>query len=337
MALTPNERTPLRSGIDSGRSNSLRKSIRAITSSSGIDSVGDDDITEFDAMQHLIKGNLGPGVLNLPHAFALSGWVLGLFLASLVALQGIYSMVLLVLCKEYVRSDMKRKRELQQKQQPKDITPTNEENEYENNICTFMDIAHAIYGEVGSIIVQILLFVLQGGVCCVFLSLIATNLHALLPAIQLEVCVLIVTGLLLLVVLVRDLKELKWLSLGANCLMIIAILTASISAMYVLFVNGHNKEEDTTYKRYTKNPAEIATFVSSMFYAFEGIGLVMPIENSYVGYKSNETTTLEVGCINKEENNDEDELLRKALRVKSFTNPVLIGSMSRLSLHFYFY
>eukprot|EP00537_Pseudo-nitzschia_pungens_P001807 CAMPEP_0172373084 /NCGR_PEP_ID=MMETSP1060-20121228/50265_1 /TAXON_ID=37318 /ORGANISM="Pseudo-nitzschia pungens, Strain cf. cingulata" /LENGTH=154 /DNA_ID=CAMNT_0013099295 /DNA_START=384 /DNA_END=844 /DNA_ORIENTATION=- len=35
-------------------------------------------ISEFDAVMHLVKGNLGPGCLNIPHAFALSGWVLGL-------------------------------------------------------------------------------------------------------------------------------------------------------------------------------------------------------------------------------------------------------------------
>jgi len=322
MVPSPTEKTPL-----VRRSSSVRKSIRSITSSSGVGSVGEDDISEFDAMQHLIKGNLGPGVLNLPHAFALSGWMLGFFLCFLVAFQGIYSMVLLVYCKEYVRSDIKLKREEKQR---KGIPATNEEYEDENNICTFMDIAHAIYGDAGSITVQILLFVLQGGVCCVFLSLIATNLHALLPAMELEVCVIIVTGLLLLVVLVRSLKELKWLSLGANCLMIIAILTASVSAMYALFVNGHDADTEEGYKRYTKNPAVIATFVSSMFYAFEGIGLVMPIENSYVGYKSNDRM-LEVSI---DEEDNEDELLRKGSRVKSFINPVLIGSMSLVAFLF---
>lgn len=48
-------------------------------------------LSPLEASIHLVKGNLGPGCLNLPHAFAIAGWGLGSGLFALVALQGIYS------------------------------------------------------------------------------------------------------------------------------------------------------------------------------------------------------------------------------------------------------
>ena len=57
-------------------------------------------ITGLDAASALVKGNLGPGCLNLPFAFALTGWVVGSFFFLIVAVQGIYSMWLLTYCKQ---------------------------------------------------------------------------------------------------------------------------------------------------------------------------------------------------------------------------------------------
>ena len=343
-------------------------------------------ISEFDAIQHLIKGNLGPGCLNIPHAFAMSGWVLGLFLFALVAIQGIYSMVLLVYCKQWIRADQKRRIQAQglpgstininininiNNDNDNDTTNTNSNSDNDNDtaegnphnidttkeIVTFMDVAYATHGRAGSICVQILLFILQAGVCCVFLSLIATNLHASVPTWDKEWCVCLVTILLLVIVLVRDLKELKWLSLGANCLMVTAILTAAVSALWVLFggdSNGNNadnnNDEPTKAKKWTNNPAAIAAFVSSMFYSFEGIGLVMPVANSFVGHSnssnderrdgnptggsSNSESPLTPGSDDGQSTDRDCEELRIAARTRSFVNPVLLGSMSTVALLF---
>ena len=301
-------------------------------------------ISQFDAIQHLIKGNLGPGCLNIPHAFATCGYVLGLFLFALVAIQGIYSMVLLVYCKQWIRAAQQERRRLT-------TTTTNNYNTSNNNttepsqhdaatasdeIVTFMDVAYATYGRPGAACVQILLFVLQAGVCCVFLSLIATNLHASIPSWDSDFCVCLVTLMILFVVLVRDLKELKWLSLGANCLMVTAIGTASLSAIWVLVKDGHDNDNDAEQqvaKKWTGNPAAIAAFVSSMFYSFEGIGLVMPVENSFVGYKNNNSSSasheLPVAVVSSEEKKEEE--LRIVERTKTFVSPVLIGAMATVA------
>ncbi len=283
-------------------------------------------ISQFDAIQHLIKGNLGPGCLNIPHAFAMSGWVLGLFLFFVVAVQGIYSMVLLVYCKQWIRTAQQERRQLTNESDGNNATANSSSEE----IITFMDVAYVTHGRPGAICVQILLFVLQAGVCCVFLSLIATNLHAQVPSWDSDWCVCIVTVMLLLVVLVRDLKELKWLSLGANCLMVTAIVTASLSAVWVLASNADDDNEDAQQvaKKWTTNPAAIAAFISSMFYSFEGIGLVMPVENSFVGYKNNDTNESTSEVSSEEQELEEHRITE---RTKTFVNPVLIGAMSTVA------
>ena len=211
----------------------------------------DKRLSPLDAAIHLVKGNLGPGCLNLPHAFALSGWALGSGLFLLIALQGIYSMWLLVYCKNVLPSSRH----------------------------TFMDVAKATLGPVGGHLVEVFLFVLQGGVCCVFLSLIRTNLRAFLPWLSDIASVLIVTILLMLMVLLRFLKDLLWLSATANVIMVIAILTATVAGLV------HFNAADPDIIATNPVPSVLITFTSDMFFAFEGIGLVLPVENNYYSQK----------------------------------------------------
>lgn len=312
-------------------------------------------ISEFDAIQHIIKGNLGPGCLNIPHAFAMCGWVLGLFLFALVAIQGIYSMVLLVYCKQWLCKDQNRKRRALQNSTNSNGEITEITAQVEKEIVTYMDVAHATHGNAGSISVMILLFVMQAGVCCVFLSLISTNLHAAVPHWDSEWCVFVITVLLLVVVLVRDLKELTWLSVGANILMFTAVLTASLTALWIMFGkhsndnnedqidDDENDDEPSNGIKWTGNPAIIASVVSAFFYSFEGIGLVMPVGNSFIGYQhknegnsnGNLNSTSIVAYPGADEfEDDEAEETRIAVRTESFVNPVLLGGMGTVACLF---
>lgn len=214
-------------------------------------------LTAFQAMIHLVKGNLGPGCLNLPHAFAQTGWGLSVGLFGLVAAQGIYSMYLLVYCKRALNNSGK---------------PS----------MSFMDVSQASLGTTGSRLVELFLVILQGGVCCVFLSLISTNLVAL-TSIADAFAILLVTSLLLGIVLLRFIKDLTWLSATANAFMVTAIATATIAGLINFFVTSRKASDDAAPRASIANPtpSNIVTFVSDMFFAFEGIGLVLPIENAY--------------------------------------------------------
>jgi amino acid permease len=224
-------------------------------------------ISSFDARMHLIKGNLGPGCLNLPHAFGLSGWLLGSGLFFVVAAQGIYSMYLLAECKNTIVLASS-----------SSSYPTGTTTPAHHHVNTFMDVAHVALGSKGQHIVQVFLFVLQTGVCCVFLSLIATNLTAQTGWSN-AVCVSVVTVALLGIVLLRFLKSLRWLSTTANAFMVLAIVTAAIAGISEIVTN----DALPAPPKATSDGGDVATFVSSMFFSFEGIGLVLPVENSFVG------------------------------------------------------
>jgi amino acid permease len=230
-------------------------------------------ISSFDAGMHLIKGNLGPGCLNLPHAFGLSGWLLGSGLFFVVAAQGIYSMYLLAECKNTIVLAS-----FSSSSYPTGRASAHHRHHHHHHVNTFMDVAHVALGSKGQHIVQVFLFVLQTGVCCVFLSLIATNLAAQTGWTN-GVCVSVVTVALLGIVLLRFLKSLRWLSTTANAFMFLAILTAAVAGISEVVTN----DDLPAPPKATSNGGDVATFVSSMFFSFEGIGLVLPVENSFVG------------------------------------------------------
>jgi hypothetical protein len=220
------------------------------------------ELTPFQATIHLLKGNLGPGVLNLPHAFSKINTSVSLLLFVVVALQGVYSMVLLCSCKEQLckRSDVR----------------------------TFMDVAHRALGRAGSRATSVLLLVLQGGVCCVFLNLVSTNLQVLLSLSDV-LSIILTTILLLVLTLLRFLKNLTILSVIANIIMVTAIVASIVAGVsnkssssnavtggdrQLLLLSYNNNNNNN-------NNNNITNFVSDLFFAFEGIGLVLPIENSY--------------------------------------------------------
>ena len=213
----------------------------------------DKQLSSVDAFIHLVKGNLGPGCLNLPHAFSLAGWVLGSMLFAVIALQGIYSMCLLLYCKNLL----------------------NRRNN-NNNIKSFMDVSKAALGFSGGRVVEILIFVLQSGVCCVFLSLVSTNLIAALPNLSVVASVGLVTILFMGMVLLRFLKDLIWLCVTANAFMVVAIMTATIAGLW-----NYVELQPLNIVAANPTPSTIITFTCDMFFAFEGIGLVLPVENSF--------------------------------------------------------
>lgn len=286
------EDEPDSSSRDTGTINQLSDEMDEDSSSSS------SRIGAWDASMHLIKGNLGPGCLNLPHAFGASGWLLGSCLFVTIAIQGIYSMTLLAEIKQalndnasgptstmhfndspnYEMSSYQRRRrsdrtESQPRRDNTDETP-------QQQVSTFMDVAELSLGSRGKAIVQVFLFILQTGVCCVFLSLIATNLNAESPTLKQGTSILLVTLALLVVVWLRNLKDLRWLSASANFLMIVSIGTAVVAA-----VRQIRAEQVPLPPKGTEDLGEIATFTSSLFFAFEGIGLVLPVENAFVGKK----------------------------------------------------
>jgi amino acid permease len=210
----------------------------------------------------LLKGNLGPGILNLPHAFARAGPALGAVLFLIVSLQGLYSMTLLVSCKNWI---------LHYNHRGEGVTS-------QINVQTFMDVTQFALGSAGGRLTELFVFVLQLGVCCVFISLIATNLQAAFLWLSSAVAIALIALAMMGAVLLRFIKDLFWLNAIANTFMFIAILTATIASLINIH-RGLNQSEASSASHGTLSAG--VSFTADMFFAFEGIGLVLPVENNY--------------------------------------------------------
>lgn len=276
-------------------------------------------LSTFDVIMHIIKGNLGPGILNLPYAFAIGGYIYSSILFAIVVFQGLYSMCLLVYCKFLVQQHYEA---LQQEKlnntsmtinvvsssssnNSQDNTVVKKESNSNDSLISYGDVANAAFGRTGRWVVNFFAFTMQMGVCCAFLGLMATNLTAQ-TGLSMYISEGIITIALLFLVLVRHLKDIKWFSSFANLLMCIAILTAIVaSTIQIVRYDGGAVNNDavindntianavnTQTKPPTMFPDTISDgvqFITSIFFAFEGLALVLPIEKSFsMGYQKKE-------------------------------------------------
>ena len=119
-----------------------------------------------EVVVHLLKANIGPGVLALPMHFAALGPAAGCATLAAVASQGIFGMWLLV-----------RTQQQQQRRQQLSEHATG----CEQRLLSFADLGELAYGRAGRLAVQLNVCALQLGVCAVFLGLVGDNLTAVLP------------------------------------------------------------------------------------------------------------------------------------------------------------
>ncbi|KAK3265477.1 hypothetical protein CYMTET_25843 [Cymbomonas tetramitiformis] len=216
------------------------------------------NISALTAAMHLIRSNLGAGVLNLPWAFAQVGWEWGLALSVVIALQGVYCMHLLASVNLA-------------------LAP--------GGGATFTQLADVTLGKHGRYASQICIFALQTGVCCVFVELVSTNLRPFFPDSINEVPVLgdrvvtlLVAPAFLALAMLQTIRDLTWLTFMGNALMALTICSAIATSVTRLVERGVPAANASP--RLPSNE-DVSLFIGSMFFAFEGMGTVMPVANAY--------------------------------------------------------
>ncbi|TYZ62105.1 hypothetical protein PybrP1_000917 [[Pythium] brassicae (nom. inval.)] len=201
---------------------------------------------------HLCKGNIGPGAMSLPNGFSQAGIYAAPVLFVVVALVCTYNMDLLLRCKRAVGP----------------TTP-----------MSFGDVGREILGPKGKLLIDVFLVGMQLGICCVYFTFVATNIHVVLPerlqsALHERQLILAVFPVLLLLSWMRTLKRITPFSGLANI--------AVVAGIAIVFYYSFEYYEHPTQPRVESVHFDwrtLASFYGTAVYSFEGIGLILPIQN----------------------------------------------------------
>lgn len=202
-------------------------------------------MSSAEALMNMIKGNLGAGCLALPLAFATAGIWTALGLFALVAAQGTYSMLVLarlkgVLCSRGLR------------------------------VHTFEDIGSVAFGAGGRRWIEALVVTLQLGICCIYISLLTTNLRAGLGGrLSQLACWAATSAACAALSLLRNMSALWPLSTAANALMLCACVTAVAVSCAELISNGGPLPPAAD----AASAASLARCLGVLFFAYEGAPL----------------------------------------------------------------
>ncbi|RLN50270.1 hypothetical protein BBJ29_003518 [Phytophthora kernoviae] len=190
---------------------------------------------------------LGSGVLGLPYAFRKCGILIGLVTLLGVAAVSTYAMMLVVQCKYKL------------KRQGKTVTK-------------YGEIGYFAIGHAGSAIVNTALVISQTGFCIAYLIFISTNAHKFLEVskqLVVSVCVPPLIGFSLL----KHMKELAYIAVLADVMCILGLLV-------VLNIDLSYMELDHDNLEMVGIVSSIPFFFGVASYCFEGVGMVLPLENA---------------------------------------------------------
>ncbi|VDK66294.1 unnamed protein product, partial [Anisakis simplex] len=220
-------------------------------------------ITPEQALIHMMKCMMGTGMLSLPLAFKYSGWALGLILLTIICWLSTYCARQLVIASHYTCF-----RKGQQKM------------DYANVMRTAVELGPECireYGYFAKQTVNMNLFVAQFGFCCVYLVFMADNVKQFFDetsTIRLStntwIAILLIPEAALCTI--RQLKALAPLAFMANIVYMVAFLIV-LSYLFTDALPSY------TLPAFPSNWSNLPLFYGTVMFSFEGIAVVLPIEN----------------------------------------------------------
>ncbi|ALC39884.1 CG13384 [Drosophila busckii] len=197
--------------------------------------------SNFDTMVHLLKGNIGTGILAMPDAFKNAGLYVGLFGTLIMGAICTHCMHMLVNCSHEL---------CQRLQQPS--------LDFQNvAFCSFETgpLALRRYSHLAKRVISTFLFITQIGFCCVYFLFVALNIKNVMD----HYFFLDVRIYLLLLLLP----------------MVLLNLVRNLNFSYML----HDLPDVNTVKP-VATWSTLPLYFGTAIYAFEGIGVVLPLENN---------------------------------------------------------
>uniref|UniRef100_A0AAR5PGX3 Amino acid transporter transmembrane domain-containing protein n=1 Tax=Dendroctonus ponderosae TaxID=77166 RepID=A0AAR5PGX3_DENPD len=218
--------------------------------------------SNFDTMVHLLKGNIGTGILAMPDAFRNAGWVIGLFGTLTMGIICTHCMHMLVECS----------RELCRRTQ----TPSLSFAEVVEAACRTGPEFLQRKAKVAKFILNIFLFITQMGFCCVYYVFVAVNLQEVVKHYFVDLPVYwYFVFLMVPLVLLNWVKSLKYLT-PASLFASIVMSTGLIITFFYMLQGLSPVSTINAFSSWGQLPLYFGTAV----YAFEGIGVVLPLESN---------------------------------------------------------
>ncbi|XP_036404756.1 proton-coupled amino acid transporter 1 [Megalops cyprinoides] len=231
--------------------------------------------TFLQTLIHLLKGNIGTGLLGLPLAVKNAGLVLGpvsLFVMGIVA---VHCMDLLVKCSRHLSTRME-----------KPFLNYGEAMEYGMENVSWMR-RHSAWGRR---VVNLFLIITQLGFCCVYFVFLSDNVKqvveaangtttncdtnqtaVIVPSFDSRLYMLCFLPFIILLVFTPNLKYLAPLSLVANLVM--------CASLVLIYWYSFTNIPIPISLPYVGRPKDYPLFFGTAIFAFEGIGVVLPLEN----------------------------------------------------------
>lgn len=224
--------------------------------------------SNLETLMHIIKANIGTGLLAMPIAFKNGGLILSSISIWVMAIICVHCMHLLLKCFRFVTSNLKE-----------------DEIDVKFNELGYDDVAelslkikflHSKKPTYFRVMVSIFLIISQLGFCCVYYVFIPTNIKQVIDfyhpvnsfSIEILMCILLVP--LILFCLIKDLKILAPFSTLANAFMIVGVIV-------ILFELVSGEQKPFSELKMISPFQNISVFYSSAIYAFEGISLILPV------------------------------------------------------------
>ncbi|XP_068632396.1 proton-coupled amino acid transporter-like protein pathetic [Battus philenor] len=218
--------------------------------------------SNFDTMIHLLKGNIGTGILAMPDAFKNAGLFFGVFGTLIMGAICTHCMHILVQCSNELCVRNQR--------------PAMSFAEVVEEAFAMGPVSLRSYSKKMKNMVNIFLVITQLGFCCVYFLFVATNLQDTMQIFHINLSVHTYLALLfpciLALAMVKNLKYLTPVSLIAS------IMTAwglMITFYYIL----QNLPHTSSVKAFA-SWHQLPLYFGTAIYAFEGIGVVLPLENN---------------------------------------------------------
>nr|XP_020449715.1 proton-coupled amino acid transporter 1-like isoform X2 [Monopterus albus] len=239
---------------------------------------GQTGTTFFQTLIHLLKGNIGTGLLGLPLAVKNAGLVLGPISLLVMGVIAVHCMRLLVKCSHHLSAKMNRP----------SLTYGEAAQYGMENVLWLRRHSHW-----GRRTVNLFLIITQLGFCCVYFVFLSDNVkqvveaanattfschmnytnqtQILVPSFDSRLYMLCFLPAMILLVFTPNLKYLAPLSLVANL-----VMTISLVLIYFYSLTHITSPINLPAVGRAK---DYPLFFGTAIFAFEGIGVVLPLEN----------------------------------------------------------